>query len=53
MSGVPRLPTIKEMEQVFEQELRITEEALRTLTDEELREIERLVGPLYSDDESG
>lgn len=50
MSGVPRLPTVKEMEQVFEQELRITEEALRTLTDEELRETERLLEPLIAED---
>lgn len=50
MSSVPRLPTVKEMEQVFEQELRITEEALRTLTDEELREMERLLEPLTSAD---
>ena len=53
MTEIPRLPTIKEMERVFEKELRINEEALRNLTDEELREMERLLEPLYSDEESG
>jgi hypothetical protein len=50
MTELPRLPTVKEMEQVFEQELRINEETLRNLTDEELREMERLLGLLTSED---
>ena len=50
MTEIPRLPTIKEMERVFEKELRINEEALRNLTDKELREMERLLEPLTSED---
>lgn len=50
MSKLPRLPTVEHVERAFEQEHRFTEEALRKLTDEELRKMERLLEPLSAKD---